>query len=905
MKFRFDANQDYQVDAINSVIDLFEGQLRIEPELTFHNIYNFAVISNRHDLQYEILLKNLTNVQIRNQIKPDEEVKAIELEGINTAQGEKTIWFPNYSIEMETGTGKTYIYLRTIFELYRRYGMLKFIIVVPKVAIREGVIKTLKITEEHFRELYGNIPYRYFAYDSEKISQIRQFVLSTSIEIMIITIDSFNKATNIFKNPTEKLQDEIPLHMVQATRPVLILDEPQNMESQLSVNSLAELEPLFALRYSATHLNPYSLIYRLTPHGAYKQGLVKRVEVLGLEEQNKNWPFMLLKEVNVKKQAITAKLIVHKLMNNGTIKEKLVSLKAGECLGNKTNRPEYAPYIVEEINVGEGWVRFFNGTMLHTGEATGDDKEAIFRAQIRYTIETHFVKQNKLKPLGIKVLSLFFIDKVSNFTEEDGMIRRLFIQTFNELKKQYPEWSHYSPEDVWGYYFASKRKRNGEIVYEDSTTGEAEKDKAVYNLIMRDKERLLSFEEPMCFIFSHSALREGWDNPNIFQICTLSQGVSLIKKRQEIGRGIRICVNQSGERLHEEEINVLTLIANENYEQYVATYQDEVRNDFGDEEPGAKITDARKTGTIKLREDLYLSEEFGKLWGSIKQKTRYMVSINSNKLIEDVVAELETLGIDSIHITAKLGRIVVESSENGQQEFAATLISSKMLQKSTKSILLPNLVETIFHILENNSLAMKLTKRTIIEILKRLSNKETVTKNPQEFAIVTANIIKAKLADQLVNGIKYVETSECYQMKRILEQKEIPKVPVEYMVKTKKGIYDHVMVDSIARSPSDGNEAQFVEQLEKNEQVKMYLKLPRWFMVKTPIGNYNPDWAIVKEEKDLLGQLIKVVYLVRESKTTSDLDKLRPNEKRKVLCGMKHFEAIDVDYKISTNGLEL
>jgi type III restriction enzyme len=525
------------------VTNLFEGQPRVEVELKFAASAGFAAIANRLDLDDGALLKNLHAVQTQNDLPADAALQWIEAE-IETVDGNKPARFANFSVEMETGTGKTYVYLRTALELFRRYGLRKFIVVVPSVAVREGVLKTLEITEKHLRELYDNLPYRYYAYDSDNLSQVRQFALSDGVEIMVMTIDSFNKASNVIRQSTDRLQGETPIHLVQATRPILILDEPQNMESELRVNALAALDPLFALRYSATHRNPYNLVYRLTPFEAYRQGLVKRIEVAGVEEKgNENQVFLRLDEILVEKKTFSARLAVHKLMKDGTVKEQVVTIKPGDALEEKANRPEYAPFVVEEINAGEGYVRLANGIELKKGEARGADKAAIFDAQIRYTLGEHFRKQERLHDAGIKVLSLFFIDRVDNYARADGMIRQLFVKAFDEMKAQFSAWRDVDAAKIQAAYFAARRTKSGEVIYEDSKTGESEKDKEAYDLIMRDKERLLSFDEPTCFIFSHSALREGWDSPNVFQICTLNQTASEMKKRQEIGRGVRLAVN--------------------------------------------------------------------------------------------------------------------------------------------------------------------------------------------------------------------------------------------------------------------------------------------------------------------------------------------------------------------------
>ena len=539
VQFKFESNQQFQIQAIESIAKLFDGQHFVTGQFDL-NMDGLTAIPNSLEVDNDTILKNLQQVQTDNDLRPDEKLLCID-DNIPLL-GEKTdVSFPNFSVEMETGTGKTYVYLRTILELFRRYGLRKFIVVVPSVAVREGVIKTLKITKDHLRQLYDNPPYRFYAYDSSKISQVRQFAYSDGVEIVVMTIDSFNRASNRIYQTMDQLQGDIPIHFIQATRPILVLDEPQNMVSELRVKALAALNPLFTLRYSATHRVPYNLVYRLTPTEAYQQGLVKRIEVDGvLQEDDVNQPLIRVNNIQSRKNTLTARLFVHKLMRDNTVKEQPITVRLYDDLSEKTNRPEYSGYIVDEINPFNDLVRFTNGVEVEQGGSKGEDKAAIFETQIRLTIEEHFRKQERLKSSNIKVLSLFFIDRVDNYAQKTGIIRQLFIKCFDELKQKYTSWKDVDVEIVQAAYFAQRRTRSGEIIYEDSSTGEAKRDVAAYDLIMKDKERLMSFEEPTCFIFSHSALREGWDSPNVFQICTLNQTASEMKKRQEIGRGVPV-----------------------------------------------------------------------------------------------------------------------------------------------------------------------------------------------------------------------------------------------------------------------------------------------------------------------------------------------------------------------------
>lgn len=897
MKFKFDANQEFQLQAIEAITRLFEGQPRAPAHLTFA-WEGLAVVANRLDLDERAILENLQAVQKQSGLPTDNTLQCI-VARIDTPVGLKSVRFPNFSVEMETGTGKTYVYLRTMLELYWRYGLRKYIVVVPSVAIREGVLKTLESTEKHLRELYDNVPYRYYVYDSDNLLRVRQFSLSADVEIMVMTIDSFNKASNIIHHSIDRLQGETPIHLIQSARPVLVLDEPQNMESELRIKALSMLNPLFALRYSATHRNAYNLVYRLTPFEAYRQSLVKRIEVASvLKEDDRNQVFLRLDDVSREKKAFTARVAVHKLMKDGNVQQQVITIRPGDSLEEKTNRREYREFEVEEINYGEGTVLFTNGVELRKGEAIGADKDAIFKAQIRYTIEEHFRKQARLREANIKVLSLFFIDRVDNYAPQDGLIRRLFAQELAHLQERYaerdPYWKHVDPEAVQAAYFAKRRTKDGEILLEDSKNGDSDKDKEVYNLIMKDKERLLSFDEPVSFIFSHSALREGWDNPNIFQICTLNQTTSEVKKRQEIGRGVRLAVDQSGERVHSEKINILTVVANESYESYVAQLQTEIEEEYDIGEAPPKPVNARSRDVVRLRKEFTLKQEFKDLWERIKHKTRYVVRIDTERLISEVVRELDREEIKAPHVLITKVRVKLESDdalETIQMGAAKTTID-------VTNRLLPNIVEIMKNLIEHASPPICLTRRTLLEIFRRSRNKRAAMENPQEFVTVATRIIRSKLSDQLVESIQYEKINAWYEMTQLDEEIESWQ---EYLIPAPHSVYDKVIYDSEI-------EREFVEGLEMRDDVKLYLKLPRWFTIPTPIGNYNPDWAIAMEERDEYGQSTNkpLLYLVRETKGTLNIHELRPDERRKVQCGEQHFiQALGVDYKLVTGASDL
>ncbi len=917
MRLQFDPNQTYQVDAVNAVAGLFDGQGQTAAEITFSLGHSgLAAVPNRLDLTPAQLVANLHAVQAANGISPD--ARLMHLDGKSTTSADPALAdFPNYSVEMETGTGKTYVYIRTALELARRYGFRKYIVVVPSVAIREGALKTLEVTREHFAAQFDNLSYRAYAYDSANLTQVRGFALSDGVEFMVMTLASFiSAAKNVLYQSTDRLQGETPVELVKAARPILILDEPQNMESEKSVAALAALNPLFALRYSATHRNPYNLVYRLTPYEAYRQRLVKRIEVASVTAQgDESAPYIRLERVESQKRTLTARLTVLKLRADGGVKPETLIFKPGDSLTAKTGRAEYAGYDIDEIDIAGQSVRFTNDRELTVGEEIGGNRADVFAAQIRYTVDQHLRRQKKLKADRVKVLSLFFIDKVDNYAPADGLIRRLFTEAFDSLKGGYDDFKDLSAAQVQKGYFASRKTKAGEVILEDSTTGEAAKDTEAYDLIMKDKERLLSFDEPTAFIFSHSALREGWDNPNIFQICTLNQSASEMRKRQEVGRGVRLAVDQSGARVREHRVNVLTVVANESYEKYVAglqsevalEYQAEIEARFGKpigqlsdaeraaiaEEYGAGImpprpADARQKVDVPLRREYLLQPEFQELWERIKLKTRYRVTVDTAKLLVDTLAELDASRIPRPQIVATKAEVTV-TDENS---FAARQVARvQAVMDLSGRWPRPNVVEVMGRLLARSHPPVRLTRRTLLALIERAGPalQSAMLANPNAFAAEAVRVLKDKLADQLTAGIKYEQTGEWYEMTQF---EELLSGWTDYLVPAERSIYEQVFVDS-------GVERDFVASLENDGRVKYYVKLPAWFTVPTPIGAYEPDWAVVMEDHDAYGEPTgQRLYLVAETKGTDRWNDLHPDEKRRIQCGKAHFEgALAVRYR--------
>ena len=591
MKLQFDANQDYQLEAIRAVVALFEGQpdasqisLSRDDELSSLKLTETGV-ANQRVIDDEQWLSNLNAVQKAHGIEPSAALEIMTLD-----DGTPVGTFPNFTVEMETGTGKTYVYLRTVHELSKTYGFKKFVIVVPSVAIREGVLKSLQITKEHFQTLYDYERVEFTVYDSAKVNQLRNFALSDAIQILVINIDAFAKdSTDVNGNAdirkAKKSKGNVinqvretgikPIEFIQAAHPIVILDEPQNLETDNRKLAITRLAPMCTLRYSATHRNAYNLIHSLDPMRAYELGLVKQIGVDSvIELKDANQAFVEVESFRTGARSVSAKLCIWINQAQGPAK-KSVTVKNGDDLYALSNHREIYRdgFIVNEIDAGEGFVTFANDVKVRAGSPHGALTDTILRLQIEATVRRHFEKAQKLHPMDIKVLSVFFIDRVANYRAygEDGTATKgKFAEWFEEIYEQYRAKADYAglmPHEgvkVHNGYFSQDKRAVSPF---ETVTGKthADAEASTFELIMRDKERLLDLAEPLAFIFSHSALREGWDNPNVFQICTLAESSSEIKKRQEIGRGLRLCVNKDGERVRDRAINRLTVIANESY----------------------------------------------------------------------------------------------------------------------------------------------------------------------------------------------------------------------------------------------------------------------------------------------------------------------------------------------------
>ncbi len=632
MKIHYE-NLDYQTDAISSVADLFDTGERLTNKSDFHLFDTFGVVANQLDIDKDRLKSNLSNIQKHNLEKRDVKID------------EQNLF--DFSVEMETGTGKIYVYLKTIFELNQRYGLTKFIIIVPSVAVREGVLKTLENTKQHFYKSFNTYS-DVLSYDGDskrKISLLKRFASNHHLSILVMSIQAFNSDNNIInEDRRDDTAGEKMIDIIAQTKPVLVMDEPQNMESDLSKSAIDKLNPIFKLRYSATHKNLYNLVYSLSPFDAYNKGLVKKIEIASVVKDDPNAVVFEVQKI-ITKAGESPKVKVKlecKDQKTGEYNYKALNLKLNDDIYRKTKNEKYQHWFIEEISTAKNGVEITGGKFFSVSESQAEDKADIFRVQIRETIKNHFEKQASLGD-RVKVLSLFFIDKVKNYVAEDGLIKVIFKAEFEALKAESAFFKNKKASQVHNGYFSKSGKN-----FKD-TKGNSKNDKAVYDLIMKDKEKLLSFEEDTCFIFSHSALKEGWDNPNIFTICTLNETTSTMKKRQEIGRGMRLCLGADGKRIYDSNINKLVVVPNESYQDYVATLQTEF-NESG--QTGVTPQAQNKRTTVKFKKQFATNNEnFKLLWEKIKKKTKYDVQLDSDDLVGKMIANIdENLDVEKLVI---------------------------------------------------------------------------------------------------------------------------------------------------------------------------------------------------------------------------------------------------------------
>lgn len=882
MKLTFESNLQYQHEAIKSITDLFEGQPLEDSIIEFSlkeegslNLING--VGNNLILSEDQILANLQAIQEKNEITVSEKLNGM-----------------HFSVEMETGTGKTYVYLRTIYELNKLYDFKKFVIVVPSIAIREGVLKNLEITHEHFQTLYDNIPVNFQVYDSTKVSTLRGFATTSNIEVLVINIDSFAKDENIINKSNDKLNGQKPVEFIQATHPIVIVDEPQNMETDKRKSAIENLKALCTLRYSATHKNLYNLTYSLNPVKAYDLGLVKQIEVDSIiEEDAYNDAFVSVDSITATKTKVTAKVSINS-NENGGVKKKSLTVKVGDDLYKLSNEREiYADgYIIEEIDAVNQCISLSNGNLLYKGDSQGGLTDEVMKFQIKKTVEEHLKKEKRLNKLGIKVLSLFFIDKVANYRSYDtagnpvkGKYATWFEEIYNDYitKPAFKELDKFTVDLTHNGYFSQDKKGN----FKD-TSGKTIADDDTYSLIMKDKEKLLGLDNSLRFIFSHSALREGWDNPNVFQICTLNETKSEIKKRQEIGRGLRLAVDQTGSRIYDQNINRLTVIANESYDDFAKALQQEIEDDCGVEFKG-RIKNKRARTAIKYRKGFEVDPKFLEIWGQLKKKTTYRVDYKTDVLITlaaKAIRDLPVIQAPSIRST----KVQIDMTDEGVGTMYA---GSKVENYGGYSWKIPDVLGYI-------QSKTELTRSTIEGILSKSDRIKDILVNPQLFLDLSTQAIRRILYDLMIDGIKYQKIGGSEYEMALFEAQELEVYLNDFSFKVtdpSKTIYEEfVPLDS-------GVESKFAQDCENSDQIKFYFKLPNWFKIPTPIGNYNPDWALVFEDD-------KKIYFVAETKDTGtlqvDLSKLREEEKMKIKCGEAHFnEFDDLEYRVVSNVSQL
>jgi type III restriction enzyme len=992
MKLHFEPNLDYQLQAIEAVCDLFQGQETCRTEFTVTRetasgqlslLENDLGIGNRLTLLDDQLLANLHAIQLRHGVAPSPSLTS-----------------GDFTVEMETGTGKTYVYLRTIFELNKRYGFTKFVIVVPSVAIKEGVYHTIETAAEHLKGLYAGTPFDFFIYDSAKLGQVRNFATSPQIQIMVMTVGAINKfgdeqqaqteeadetarrekSKNVMYRPSEKTGGEKPIDLIRSTRPILIVDEPQSVEGGLDgkgKKAMERMKPLCNLRYSATPKQAHHMVYKLDAVDAYERKLVKQIEVAAASvEGGFNKPYVRLLSVSNKRGVITAKVELDMQAGSGVARRE-VTVKDGDLLEMTTQRAVYQDFRVGEIRVAKGTefieLRYPGGeSFLHIGEAYGDiEPLAIQRQMIKRTIKEHLDKEKRLRPQGIKVLSLFFIDAVDKYRQYDADGNRVngdYARIFEEEYRQLANHPYYqtlfqevdlttAAEEVHDGYFAiDKKKVAGKTVeiFKDSRgEGTTKADDDTYNLIMRDKEKLLSLDTPLKFIFSHSALREGWDNPNVFQICTLRDMASEQQRRQTIGRGLRLCVNQQGERRRGFEINTLTVIATESYEQFAENLQKEIETDTGirfgiveahqfagigttgaDGQPAplgieqskllwgslktagfvnaqGKVQDALRTALkndtltlpepfsaylpqvkeilrklagrleiknaderrqVKSRQAVLHGADFKALWDRIKHKTTYRVQFDNEALLANCIKALaDAPPIAKTRLQWRKADIAIGRS--GVDATEKSVAGPVILDEN--DIELPD-------ILTDLEAKTNLTRRSIHRILIDSKRLDDFKRNPQQFIELAAEIINRTKRLALVDGIKYQRIGDdAYYAQQLFESQELSGY-LKSMIDANKSVHEQVIYQS-------DTERTFAEDLEKNEAIKLYAKLPGWFKIPTPLGTYNPDWAVLVDKPE--GERL---YLVVETKSGLFTDDLRDKESAKINCGKAHFQALAV-----------
>lgn len=997
LKLQF-KHQKFQADAAKAIVDVFAGQPYLTPSYMMDRGADryrkmtdtdeeFTGWSNQKivpELNDKLILEHIQKIQRGNQLKPSD-----KLEG-----------HFNLTVEMETGVGKTYTYIKTMYELNKAYGWSKFIIVVPSIAIREGVYKSLEVTQEHFAEEYGK-KIRFFIYNSAQLTEIDHFASDSSINVMIINSQAFNAkgkdARRIYMK-LDEFRSRRPIDIIAKTNPIVIIDEPQSVEGKQTKENLKQFNPLMTLRYSATHKadSIYNMVYRLDAMEAYNKRLVKKIAVTGITATGNTGTesYVYLESINLSKQNPTATIRFYSKTKSGTPKEVTRTVSEGFNLYQQSGELEAYRnnFVVKFIDGRDDHIEFLNGIKLYLGDVIGAvDENQIRRLQIRETILAHINRERKLFYKGIKVLSLFFIDEVANYKQynsagqpENGVYADMFEEEYKDivdnLAHEFEEDEYFkylssiTAENTHAGYFSIDKKGkmiNSKLSGKKETTTD---DVDAYDLIMKNKELLLDRDpkrSPVRFIFSHSALREGWDNPNVFQICTLKQSSSDVRKRQEVGRGLRLCVNQDGERMDANvlgkdvhTVNTLTVIASESYDSFAKGLQSELAEAVADRPQkvipelfiGRVIKDSdgneqviddtmaravhydllvngyvdrtgsltekfykdKENGSVNLGEDnsgnvtaiveilesvynaavmmpenarsnnvelkfdnaKFNKTEFQNLWKNINSKTVYVVDFDSDELVKKSVDSLNRkLRVSKIFFKIESGSMsnisskeALASGEAFKREKTSSADSSNKIQASSsvKYDLIGKLVSET-----------GLTRKNIVEILTGIEKSvfDQFKDNPEEFIVKAAGLINDEKATAVIQHITYNVLDEKYDSDIFTEPTIKGRLDVNVM-KANKHLYDHILYDS-------SNERAFAEKLDTDTNVAVYVKLPNGFYISTPVGKYNPDWAIAFTQGS-----VKHVYFVAETKGSMNSMQLRLVEESKIHCAREHFKAI-------------
>lgn len=929
MKLQF-KHQKFQADAAKAVVDVFAGQpylttnyridngsgiYQTDMETSFTGWRNEQIVPELND---SIILEHLQKIQRTNQIEPSK-----QLEG-----------HYNLTIEMETGVGKTYTYIKTMYELNKHYGWSKFIVVVPSVAIREGVYKSFEVTQDHFAEEYGK-KIRFFIYNSAQLTEIDRFASDSSINVMIINSQAFNAkgkdARRIYMK-LDEFRSRRPIDIIAKTNPILIIDEPQSVEGKQTKERMKEFNPMITLRYSATHRadSIYNMVYRLDAMEAYNKRLVKKIVVKGITESGSTATdgFVYLESINLSKADPTATIQFDCKGKSGLRKvTRTVGLKFN-LYDHSGNLDEYKDgYVVKEIDGRDNHIEFLNGVRLFAGDVVGKvDEDQLRRIQIRETILSHLERERQLFHKGIKVLSLFFIDEVDKYKCYDaagqpynGIYAEMFEQEYEDIVGQMQlslgedDYIRYlkaiSAHDTHAGYFSVDKK--GHFVNQVAGDDKREKtsnDISAYDLIMKNKELLLDRDpkrSPVRFIFSHSALREGWDNPNVFQICTLKQSSSEVRKRQEVGRGLRLCVNQNGERMDANvlgndvhNINILTVIASESYDSFAKGLQSELAEEVAD--CAASVIDlldsvysdkvmlpenARSNNVeLKIDPDKLAMPEFKALWNKISPKSVYVVDFDTDELVQKSIRSLNrNLNVSKIYFKVESGEMTEIKSKDSLLDGSAFAKADQHQYDPQTKIHASQSVK--YDLIGKLVAETKLTRKAIVQILVGIEKAvfDQFKDNPEEFILKAAALINDEKATAIIQHITYNILDEHYDTDIFTEPTLKGKLGTNVM-KVQRHLYDHLIYDST-------NERDFAADLDTNRDVAVYVKLPDGFYISTPVGKYNPDWAIAFYEGT-----VKHIYFVAETKGTLDsmkLNHITPVEQAKIDCARAHFKALN------------